>query len=243
MQTNAKKYDTIKMQIKIQTMKGAFMQYFISFLEGFITFTSPCLLPMLPIYFSYFAGNGERNIKKVIKNALGFILGFTTLFVSMGALAGVIGGFLNKYNTLINIITGLVVIFFGLSFLGLFNLKIFKGSTFENKKELGFFSSILFGVVFSIGWTPCVGAFLGSALMLAANRGSMLEGILMLLAYSIGLGIPLFISAILIDRLKGAFNFIKRNYSIINKISGILLIILGILMATGLFGMISRYFS
>ena len=198
---------------------------------------------MLPIYFSYFAGNGERNIKKVIKNALGFILGFTTLFVSMGALAGVIGGFLNKYNTLINIITGLVVIFFGLSFLGLFNLKIFKGSTFENKKELGFFSSILFGVVFSIGWTPCVGAFLGSALMLAANRGSMLEGILMLLAYSIGLGIPLFISAILIDRLKGAFNFIKRNYSIINKISGILLIILGILMATGLFGMISRYFS
>ncbi|MBO5716372.1 MAG: cytochrome c biogenesis protein CcdA [Clostridia bacterium] len=219
------------------------MQYFISFLEGFITFTSPCLLPMLPIYFSYFAGNGERNGKKVIKNALGFILGFTTVFVAMGALAGVIGGFLNKYNTLINILTGLVVIFFGLSFLGIFNLKMFKGSSFEHKKELGFFSSILFGVVFSIGWTPCVGAFLGSALMLAANRGSMVEGILMLIAYSIGLGIPLFISAILIDRLKGAFNFIKKNYSIINKISGVLLIILGTLMATGLFGMISRYFS
>lgn len=218
------------------------MQYFISFLEGFITFTSPCLLPMLPIYISYFAG-GERSIKKVVKNSLGFILGFTVIFVSLGALAGAIGGFLNKYDVIIDIITGLVVIFFGLHFLGVFKLNLFKGSIFEGTENLGFFSSVVFGVVFAIGWTPCVGAFLGSALMLAANKGSMLEGILMLFSYSIGLGIPSFISSLLIDRLKGAFNFIKRNYDTINKISGVLLIILGVLMATGVFGMISRLVS
>ena len=219
------------------------MQYIITFLEGFITFTSPCLLPMLPIYFSYFAGGGERNLKKVIKNALGFIIGFTAIFVAMGALAGVIGGFLNKYDTVIDIITGLVVVFFGLSFLGVFQLKLFKGASSANTQNLGFFSSILFGMVFSIGWTPCVGAFLGSALSLAANKGSMLEGTLLLLTYSLGLAIPLFVSAILIDRLKGAFNFIKRNYKIINTVSGILLIILGVLMATGIFDTISRLVS
>ena len=218
------------------------MLYFITFLEGFITFTSPCLLPMLPIYISYFAG-GESNIKKTIKNSLGFILGFSVIFVALGALAGAIGGFLSKYDVIINILTGLVVIFFGLHFLGVFKLNLFKGSVFEGTENLGFFSSILFGVVFSIGWTPCVGAFLGTALMQAANKGSMMEGILMLLAYSLGLAIPFFISSLVIDRLKGAFNFIKRNYNVINKISGILLIILGVLMATGVFGIISRFVS
>lgn len=218
------------------------MLYFITFLEGFITFTSPCLLPMLPIYISYFAG-GESNIKKTIKNSLGFILGFSVIFVALGALAGAIGGFLSKYDVIINILTGLVVIFFGLHFLGVFELNLFKGSVFEGTENLGFFSSILFGVVFSIGWTPCVGAFLGTALMQAANKGSMMEGILMLLAYSLGLAIPFFISSLVIDRLKGAFNFIKRNYNVINKISGILLIILGVLMATGVFGIISRLVS
>ena len=102
--------------------------------------------------------------------------------------------------------------------------------------NLGFFSSVIFGIVFSVGWTPCVGAFLGSALMLAANRGSVIEGVIMLLLYSLGLGIPFFISAVLIDRLKGAFTFIKKHYNIINIVCGLLLVLVGILMATGLFG-------
>ena len=212
------------------------MQYLISFLEGIITFISPCLLPMLPVYVTYFAGGEERKRSRVVKNAIGFIIGFTTVFVLMGALAGLFGELTKKYATAVNIVTGAIVVFFGLSFLGLFRLNIFKGSRFENKTDLGFFSSILFGIVFSVGWTPCVGAFLGSALMLAASGGSTAQGILMLLAYSVGLGIPFFISAILIDKLKGAFNFIKRHYRVINTVSGILLIIMGILMATGTFG-------
>ena len=212
------------------------MQYLILFLEGVITFISPCLLPMLPIYVSYFAGDGEKDTKRVVKNALGFILGFTAIFVLLGALAGSVGRILRDYNVIVNIVTGAVVIFFGLNFLGVFKLNIFKGTSFSGSRKLGFFSSVLFGIVFSVGWTPCVGAFLGSALMLAASQGHMLEGMLMLLVYSLGLGIPFFMSAILIDKLKGAFSFIKRHYNVINVISGILLVIVGILMATGLFG-------
>lgn len=212
------------------------MQYFIAFLEGIITFVSPCLLPMLPIYISYFAGGTAKNTKTVFKNALGFILGFTLMFVLMGALAGTFGSFLKKYEIWVNVVTGLIVVFFGLSFLGVFKLNIFKGTTFSKTENLGFFSSLLFGIVFSVGWTPCVGAFLGSALILATNRGSVLQGILMLLFYSMGLGIPFLLSAILIDKLKGAFNFIKSHYKIINIICGSLLIVVGVLMTAGLFG-------
>ena len=144
------------------------MTYFISFLEGIITFVSPCLLPMLPVYVSYFAGGGERDTKKTLKNALGFVTGFTLVFVAMGAFAGTIGGFLNEYQTAVNVITGLIVIIFGLHFLGILRFNFFRGMKGEvNTKNLGFFSSLLFGMIFSVGWTPCVGAFLGSALMLS----------------------------------------------------------------------------
>jgi len=104
------------------------------------------------------------------------------------------------------------------------------------KGDLGFFSALLFGMIFSLGWTPCVGAFLGSALMLASQQGHVLEGMGMLLAYSLGLGIPFLISAVLIGYLKSAFGWIKSHYGIINKVCGILLIAIGILMATGTLG-------
>ena len=209
------------------------MQYIISFFEGILTFISPCLLPMLPVYISYFAG-GQQNSKKTLWNALGFILGFTVVFTAMGALAGTLGSFLSKYQIVVNIGSGLIVIFFGLNFMGIIKLNLFKGSARMQTGNLGFFSSLLFGMVFSIGWTPCVGAFLGSALMLASQQGHVLEGTLMLLSYSLGLGIPFLLSAVLIDQLKGAFNFIKRHYTLINYICGGLLVLMGILMATGI---------
>ena len=213
------------------------MQYIVSFLEGIITFISPCLLPMLPIYISYFAGGGERTTRKTLTGALGFVTGFTLIFVAMGALAGTIGAFLREYQTAVNIVSGLVVIFFGLHFLGVFKLRLFRGSSRSVETEdMGFFSAVLFGMVFSIGWTPCVGAFLGSALMLASQQGSALQGVAMLLCYSVGLGIPFLLSAVLIDQFKGAFNWIKQHYDTINRICGDLLILVGVLMATGLLG-------
>ena len=213
------------------------MQYVISFLEGIITFISPCLLPMLPIYISYFAGGGERSTKKTLTGGIGFFVGFTVVFTLMGALAGTVGSFLKEHQTAVNIISGIVVIFFGLNFLGVFKLNLFKGSSRSvDTNNMGFFSALLFGVIFSLGWTPCVGAFLGSALMLASQQGSVLAGTFMLLAYSLGLGVPFILSAVLIDKLKSAFDWIKRNYRVINIVSGSLLILIGILMATGTLG-------
>ena len=213
------------------------MEYLISFLEGVITFISPCLLPMLPIYISYFAGGGERSVARTLKGALGFVLGFTAVFVAMGALAGTIGGFLSKYQTLVNILCGTIVVIFGLSYLGVLKFRIFRGRGHDlDTEDLGFFPAVLFGVVFSIGWTPCVGAFLGSALMLASQQGSMVQGILMLLCYSAGLGVPFLISAVLIDQLKGAFNWVKAHYDVINRVCGALLILVGIAMASGTLG-------
>ena len=220
------------------------MQYIISFLEGIITFISPCLLPMLPIYISYFAGGGERTTKKTLVGAVGFVAGFTVVFMAMGALAGTVGGFLRTYQTAVNVISGLVVIFFGLNFLGVLKLNLFRGGgRMVNTDNMGFFSAFVFGVIFSLGWTPCVGAFLGSALMLASQQGHVLEGMLMLLAYSLGLGIPFLLSAVLIDYLKSAFDWIKKNYKVINAISGIMLIIIGIAMATGMLGRLLNLLS
>ena len=220
------------------------MQYFISFLEGIITFISPCLLPMLPIYISYFAGGGERSTKKTVVNALGFVLGFTLVFTALGALAGTLGSILIKYQTIVNIVCGAVVIFFGLNFLGVLKLNLFRGMSGKIETDnMGFFSAMLFGMIFSVGWTPCVGAFLGSALMMASTQGQILKGVVMLLCYSLGLGIPFLISAVLIDKLKSAFLFIKKNYYIINVICGIFLIIVGIGMASGVLGRLLSMFS
>ena len=213
------------------------MQYLISFLEGIITFISPCLLPMLPIYISYFGGGGQRELRKTLSCATGFVLGFTAVFVALGALASTLGGLLKAHQTAVNIVSGAIVIIFGLNYLGVLKFNLFRGSSHSvSQGTMNFFTAFVFGIIFSVGWTPCVGTFLGSALMLASQQGHVLTGMVMLLCYSLGLGIPFLLSAVLIDKLKSTFNFIKQHYSIINQICGGLLILIGILMATGTLG-------
>lgn len=217
------------------------MDYFISFLEGIITFISPCILPMLPIYISYFMGdnkeNEERNNNKALMNSIGFVIGFSIIFTLLGAAAGSFGVFIQKYIKTFNVIAGALLIMFGLNYIGILKINIlqrsFKLKNKNNLNNLNLTASILFGMIFAVGWTPCVGTFLGSALMLAANSQDSVRGTFMLLSYSLGLGIPFIISAILIETLKGTFKFIKKNYKIINTISGILLILIGIFMMTG----------
>lgn len=217
------------------------MQYLISFLEGVITFLSPCLLPLLPVYVSYFAGGGERTTRKTLTCALGFVAGFTAVFVAMGALAGTIGSLLAQYRRAVNLVSGILVILFGLHYLGLFRWNLFHGgSRVLDTRDTGFFSAAIFGVVFSLSWTPCVGAFLGSALMLASQAEHAREGMTMLLAFSLGLGIPFLLSAVLIDALKSTFDWVKRHYRIINLLSGGLLVVIGVLMATGTLGRLLR---
>lgn len=214
------------------------MTYILSFLEGIITFISPCLLPMLPVYILYFTGGSaeEGKSRKTLINALGFVLGFTLVFVSLGAFMAGLGSLLQRYHIVVNLITGAVVVVFGLNFMGVLNIRFLNGTHKIQRevKDLGFFSAVLFGIIFSIGWTPCVGTFLGSALLMASQQGSVLQGILMLLPYSLGLGIPFLVSALLIDKLKGTFQFIKMHYQTINRICGGLLVFVGIFMMTGL---------
>ena len=213
------------------------MQYILLFLEGIITFISPCLLPMLPIYISYFSA-GEANRKKALINSLGFVTGFTIVFTVLGAFAAAIGGVLKEYSTIVNIIMGLIVMFLGLNFMGVIKIGFLNRASQKraNTKKLGFVSSMVFGIVFSVGWTPCVGAFLSSALTMASMGQEIFQGIIMLIVFSLGLGIPFVISALIIDKLKGTFDFIKRNYRVINIVSGIFLVVMGILIATGVMG-------
>jgi cytochrome c-type biogenesis protein len=218
--------------------KGQAMEYFLLFLEGIITFISPCILPMIPLYISYFAGDNITNNKNkynALVNSLGFVLGFTVIFTLLGSLAGSFGSFIKTESNIINIISGLILIVFGINYIGLFKISFLERSSKINVqiKTFKFLSSILFGMIFAIGWTPCVGTFLSAALMIAVNSHDILKGTLMLLIYSIGLGIPFIICAILIDSLKDTFNLIKRNYKIINMLSGLILIIVGIAIMTG----------
>lgn len=215
------------------------MQYLLSFLEGIITFISPCLLPLLPVYVSYFAGqNGEGDARRTLKGALGFIAGFTAVFVALGAFAGALGGLLGRHAVLVNLITGGVVVLFGLNYLGVLKIGFLNRVVRHNTatSPSGFFASFVFGVVFSVGWTPCVGAFLGSALMLASQQGTALGGILMLLCYALGLGVPFLLAALLLGQLQGGIRWIKSHYHVINTVSGLLLVVMGVLMMTGQMG-------
>jgi len=214
------------------------LEYLLSFLEGMITFISPCLLPMLPIYLSYFAGQeeGDSGQRVTLRNASGFVLGFTILFVLLGAFAGKLGGLLQEYRTGVNLVSGLVLILFGLNFMGVLSIPFLNQNrqVGEQRAVSSFGAAVLFGLVFSISWTPCVGTFLGAALMLAAQGGDSLRGMLMLLSYSLGLGLPFLLSALLIHKLKTTFAFIKRHYRVINTLAGVLLVILGVLVAFNL---------
>lgn len=205
------------------------MDYVFTFLEGIASFISPCMLPMIPIYVSYFIGEEEKSKKKII-NSIGFVLGFTIVFLLLSIFASKLGNLLINGIKYIKVIFGILIILLGSNYMGVLKIGILnktKGINLKNK-EFNFFKAILFGILFSISWTPCIGTFLSSALLLVASNQDILKGIILMLLYSIGLGIPFIISAILIDKLKTMFNIIKKHYNVIKIISGVILIIMGI---------------
>jgi cytochrome c-type biogenesis protein len=225
------------------------LPYILTFAEGILTFISPCILPMLPVYFMYLAGTNAplpetpvpadkpiiRKPPLLIINSLGFVSGFTIVFVILGAAAAALGGFFETNRDLLQKISGAVMILFGLNFTGI--LKI--GFLNSEKRfhihigNLRFTGSVLFGAVFGFGWSPCLGTFLGSALVMAGNSETVAQGILLLLVYSLGLAIPFVVSAAIFDSVKGLFSWLKKNSRIVSIISGILLIMAGILVFTG----------
>jgi len=207
------------------------MIYLITFLEGLISFISPCMLPMLPVYVSYFAA-GEEKSRRVWPRALAFVIGFTFVFCALGVFAGTLGGFLIRYRRIVSIVCGCIVILFGLSYLNIIPLTFFKGMG-RTMRITGVFSAFVFGVIYSVSLTPCVGAYLGSALMLASTAGSALTGVILLLCYSVGLGLPFFVTAVLLKHMGAAFDFIKKHYRVINTVCGLFLILIGLCMAMG----------
>jgi cytochrome c-type biogenesis protein len=205
------------------------MEYFLTFLEGIASFISPCLLPMLPIYISYFSGSdSEKN--KALKNSIAFVLGFSLIFIILAILSNLMGIFLTQYLKYIKYVFGVLIIFLGLNYMEIFKFKLFsKFKKFNSDvKDMGIIKAFIFGIMFSISMTPCVGTFLSSALLLIANQESLLKGIILILLYCLGLGIPFIISSLLIDKLKNVFNVIKKNFKKVKIISGIILIIMGV---------------
>lgn len=206
------------------------MDYVFTFVEGVASFISPCLLPMVPIYLSYFIGENDDKNNKVISNSIGFVLGFTIVFLILSIFASTFGSIVSGNIQYIKIIFGVMIIIFGLNYMDVIKINFLNKTNINNSniKNFNFFKAVLFGILFSISWTPCIGTFIGSALLLIASKQDLLKGIILMLLYSIGLGIPFVISAVLIDKLKNVFTYIKQHYDVIKKVSGVILIISGI---------------
>lgn len=208
------------------------MEYLLVFLEGIVSFISPCLLPMIPIYISYIIATEEKvnKTKEAFINSSGFVIGFWIVFLILSIFASTLGGLVSKYMNILQILFGIIIIIFGLNFMNVIQIDLLNLSNNIKIKhdKKSFFNALLFGMIFSITWTPCIGALLGTALMMIMQEGKIIKGIAMITLYCIGLGIPFIICAVLIDKMKKVFKIIKNNYKIIKNISGIFLIVIGI---------------
>jgi cytochrome c-type biogenesis protein len=228
---------------------------FVAFTAGLISFLSPCVLPLIPSYMAFITGVSleelaeQENLKKVRKtvilNSSFFILGFSSIFIAMGASATFIGTFLQENIRWFEIIGGIVIIILGLHFAGVFKLKFLERERkiHIKSKRLGLLGTFAVGMAFGAGWTPCVGPILGSILTLAATTQNIGKGILLLVFYSLGLGIPFFLAGILIHKFFEYFKAIRKHFKIITAVGGILLIIVGVLLISGYFTAMFSYLS
>ncbi|MBQ9881207.1 MAG: cytochrome c biogenesis protein CcdA [Synergistes sp.] len=204
------------------------------FLEGLLAFISPCMLPMLPVYLMYLAAGTEKGRRASVVNTIGFVAGFSVAFMAMGATATFIGAFLSGHPVMLRRMSGTVIALFGLHFLGFLKMPFLDA---ERKMSPaagrgGVIGALLFGGAFSLGWTPCLGPFLASALLMAGNGKTLWQGVFCLFVFSMGLGIPYIISALLFTRIRGLFQWLRRNGAAIKRISGALLVAAGIAIAT-----------
>lgn len=217
------------------------------FFQGIVSFLSPCVLPLVPLYISYLAGTSlpelaEAKKSVVIRNALCFILGFGLVFITMGATASVLGKFLARNSSLLRNLSGIVILIFGILMLDIIKIPFLqKERRFHiAPKKAGVWQSLLMGMAFSFGWTPCIGPVLGSVLMMAANTQSLQKGIFLLCLYTLGMGVPFLLIAIFLQSLRKPLMMLKNHMVFIRRISAVLLIIMGIMILTGTFTWLSR---
>jgi cytochrome c-type biogenesis protein len=228
---------------------------FLAFSAGFLSFVSPCVLPLVPSYVSFITGlsmdeltseEGKRRARQVgIKNSLMFILGFSVIFITLGASATMIGRFSLTYQGAIRRFGGLLVIFFGLYVMGLIKPSLLMRDTRLQlqSKPAGYLGSFLVGIAFAAGWTPCVGPILGTILLYASGSNSIWSGMGLLTAYSIGLGLPLFISSLSVQSFLFYFKKTARYMWVVSGVSGIFLVAVGILIFTNSLTRLTSFFS
>lgn len=207
------------------------MEYLLTFLEGFASFISPCILPLVPVYVSYFMGSpGENKTSKTLINSIFFVLGSSIIFILLAVLASTFGIWVAENIKIIKTTFAILLVFLGLDYIGIIRIKwpIINSKSSFDAKDLNILKSFIFGIFFSISHTPCTGAFLASAILLIVKEQSIAKGISLMMLYALGLGIPFIISALLIEKMKVIFNFIKKHYFVFKIISGVILIITGI---------------
>lgn len=213
----------------------------IAFLSGLLSFLSPCVLPLVPSYVSFITGlsldDASQRRWVALSHAVMFMLGFTVIFVAFGASATAVGTVLRQHRVWLERVGGLLIIVFGLYLLGAFRLGVFaRERRFHiQDKPLGYLGSAFVGLAFGAGWSPCIGPILGAVLSYTAATATLGEGIVLLLIYSLGLGIPFLVAALAVERFTSWFQRYRRYIPIVTRLSGALLVLVGALLATGYF--------
>ena len=222
-----------------------------AFAAGLLSFFSPCILPLIPAYFTFITGlsvdeltsDSKKTRQKIIFATFAYVCGFSFVFILLGASASFMGGFVSRYSDIIRYAGGVIILVFGLHLLGVINIK---GLNFEKKihlseKPIHLFGTFIIGMAFGAGWSPCIGPMLGSILILAGTQATVTKGMLLLAVYSAGLALPFILISFFINKI---FEFMKRATKFIiyvNKMSGFLLIIVGILLITDKFTMLAGF--
>ncbi len=218
------------------------VNFYMALIAGMASFFSPCVLPLIPVYIAYLGGVVNSK-SKLLNNSLGFVLGFTIIFMLLGASATLLGQFLLANQIILQKIAGLIIIIFGLQLTQVINipfLNIEKRRYIKNQGT-GFWQSVLFGLAFGSGWTPCIGPILGSILALASTTGSLIQGMSLLFSYALGLAIPFILAALLMDSLKDKWSKIIKKTIWFNRLAGALLMLFGIMLFFGWLQTMARY--
>ena len=220
---------------------------------GLLTFLSPCVLPLIPGYVAFMTGMSaseltaeDRRLSTILVTSLLFVAGFTIVFVALGASASAVGSFLTSNRKLFEVVAGVIILVLGFFMLGIVKVPWLYGEArFEMQKarKFGTLAALVMGMAFAFGWSPCVGPILGSILMMAANAAEVGRGALLLAMYSLGLGIPFVIVAVMLGRIRPLLNWLNRHTLVINRVAGVVLMILGLLIVTGFIGPVVGFLS
>lgn len=227
-----------------------FLSLWIALFAGFVSFLSPCVFPLIPAYIAQLTGSGisgnqiDADRKLIFTRSIGFILGFTSIFLILGASSSFIGRIFLENQALLEQLGGIIIVLFGLQLMGVFNLNFLMSEKklMKPTKSTSFGRSVLFGLVFAAGWSPCIGLVLGSILTLASNTNSY-GAMLLLFFYSMGIAIPFLLVALIYSKSINKVRNINRYLPIIQKTSGAIMIILGIMLFTGIFARMAAYLS